>query len=78
MGQQTPPSVESFLPRSPSEFDAAHDELLEIEVTEAQQTAVAKHYRDIFLPRLAAYTDEQIDRALNIMGEVGRELGLID
>lgn len=27
---------------------------------------------------MATHTDEQIDRALNIMGEVGRELGLID
>jgi 7-keto-8-aminopelargonate synthetase-like enzyme len=27
---------------------------------------------------MATHTDEQIDRALNILGEVGRELGLID
>jgi 7-keto-8-aminopelargonate synthetase-like enzyme len=27
---------------------------------------------------MATHTDEQIDTALSIMGEVGRELGLID
>jgi 8-amino-7-oxononanoate synthase len=27
---------------------------------------------------MATHTDEQIDRALNILGEVGHELGLID
>ena len=27
---------------------------------------------------MATHTDEQIDQALNILGEVGRELGLID